>query len=206
MAKKPGLGERLCPKCKEVIKADASICKHCRTEFTAEEVAAARKEHNLTIGVGCLLIVLLLGFCTYTAGGGDKSETTATNVTVPEEKAPKAIAVPEAPPEPASRLTGPQQHAVRSAEDYLRISGFSHDGLIDQLSSDAGEGYGVADATAAVDSLNIDWNEQAARSAQQYLRISGFSCNGLIEQLSSDSGDNYTRSQAAYGAKQAGAC
>ncbi len=101
---------------------------------------------------------------------------------------------------------GSQQNAARSAQQYLSISGFSRVGLIHQLSSDAGDGYDVADATAAVDSLTVDWNEQATRSAKQYLSISGFSCKGLIHQLSSSAGDGYTASQAAYGAKQAGAC
>jgi hypothetical protein len=106
----------------------------------------------------------------------------------------------------AQNLTGPQKNAVRSAELYLSISGFSRVGLIQQLSSSAGDGYSVADATVAVDSLSVDWNAQAARSAALYLQISGFSCNGLIEQLSSSAGDNYTKSQAAFGARQAGAC
>jgi hypothetical protein len=106
----------------------------------------------------------------------------------------------------AQSLTGPQSNAVRSAKQYLSISGFSRNGLILQLSSDAGDGYNVADATVAVDSLNIDWNNQAIRSAKQYLNISGFSCKGLIEQLSSSAGDGYTKSQATYGAQQAGAC
>ena len=103
-------------------------------------------------------------------------------------------------------LTGPQRNAARSAEQYLSMSGFSRDGLIQQLSSDAGEGYSVSDATVAVDSLNVDWNENAARSARQYLEMSGFSCKGLIEQLSSSAGEKYTLAQATYGARQAGAC
>ncbi|MFB2761554.1 Ltp family lipoprotein [Shewanella xiamenensis] len=106
----------------------------------------------------------------------------------------------------ADSLTGPQKNAVRSAKQYLSMQGFSRDGLIEQLSSDYGEGYNVSDATIAVDSLNADWNEQAARSAKQYLDMQGFSCKGLIEQLSSDAGDKYTESQATYGAEQAGAC
>ncbi|HEY7810011.1 MAG TPA: Ltp family lipoprotein [Allosphingosinicella sp.] len=118
---------------------------------------------------------------------------------------PQEGEVAEAEPERPS-LTGPQGNAVRSAEQYLSISGFSRAGLIDQLSSDAGDGYSVADATAAVDSLDVDWNENAAKSARQYLSISGFSCKGLIEQLSSDAGDKYTTAQASYGARQAGAC
>lgn len=106
----------------------------------------------------------------------------------------------------AGSLTGPQKNAVRSAKQYLEIAGFSRSGLIQQLSSEAGDGYKVADATAAVDSLSVDWNKQAVRSAKQYLDISGFSCKGLIQQLSSSAGDKYTLSQATYGAQQAGAC
>jgi len=103
-------------------------------------------------------------------------------------------------------LTGPQKNAVRSAKQYLNLTGFSRDGLIEQLSSSAGEGYEVADATVAVDSLGVDWNENAVKSAKEYLKLTGFSCKGLIEQLSSSSGSKYTVSQATYGARQAGAC
>jgi len=103
-------------------------------------------------------------------------------------------------------LTAAQRNALRSANAYLKLSGFSRRGLIDQLSSDFGDKFSVADATAAVDSLNIDWNTQAARSAAAYLKLSGFSCRGLIEQLSSDHGDKYTVEQATYGATQAGIC
>lgn len=106
----------------------------------------------------------------------------------------------------AQNLTGPQKNAVRSAQQYLSISGFSRNGLIDQLSSPYGDGYDVADATAAVDSLSINWNEQAVRSARQYLSLMGFSCRNLINQLSSDAGDKYTVNQATYGAEQSGAC
>ncbi|BCG02609.1 hypothetical protein PPGU19_071770 (plasmid) [Paraburkholderia sp. PGU19] len=106
----------------------------------------------------------------------------------------------------AGDLTGPQNNAVRSAKQYLSMQGFSRNGLIQQLSSDAGDGYMIADATVAVDSLNVDWNQQAVKSAQQYLSMQGFSCKGLIHQLSSNAGDRYTVSQATYGARQAGAC
>jgi hypothetical protein len=106
----------------------------------------------------------------------------------------------------ANSLSGPQKNAVRSAQQYLSIQGFSRNGLIEQLSSEYGDGYNVSDATVAVDSLNIDWNMQAVKSAKQYLSIQGFSCKGLIEQLSSGAGDKFTQSQATYGAKQAGAC
>lgn len=83
--------------------------------------------------------------------------------------------------------------------------GFSRQGLIDQLSSSAGEGYSVADATFAVDSLNVGWNALAV-AAKAYLKTSSFSCSGLVQQLSSSAGSQITDAQAQYGAKGAGSC
>jgi len=107
---------------------------------------------------------------------------------------------------PSVGVFGPQANAARTAKQYLDMTGFSRRGLIQQLSSGAGNGYNVTDATAAVDSLTVDWNEQAVRSAKQYLSMTGFSCSGLTKQLSSDAGSKYTEAQARYGAQQAGAC
>lgn len=108
--------------------------------------------------------------------------------------------------EKSQDMSRPQKNAVRSAKQYISMTGFSRDGLIEQLSSEYGDGYDVTDATIAVDSLNVNWNEQAAKSAEEYLNMTGFSCNGLIEQLSSSAGSKYTTSEATYGAQQAGAC
>ena len=107
---------------------------------------------------------------------------------------------------PSSSLTISQQNAVASAKGYLSTSGFSRQGLIDQLSSSAGEGYPVGDATVAVDSLNVDWNAQAVRSAKSYLQTSSFSCQGLIDQLSSSAGEQFTVAQAQYAANKVGLC
>lgn len=125
----------------------------------------------------------------------------AESINKVEQVSSQQTSTPEAP-----SLTSPQKNAIRSAKQYLSFSGFSREGLIQQLSSSYGDGYDVADATVAVDSLDVDWNEQAVKSAKQYLDMSGFSCDGLIEQLSSSAGDKYTVSQATYGAQQAGAC
>jgi len=114
--------------------------------------------------------------------------------------------VRETIPSADSALTHGQRNAVRAAKDYLNYSGFSRQGLIDQLSSDYGSQFSVADSTFAVDYLNVDWNAQAVRSAKDYLNYSGFSCQGLIDQLSSDYGSQYTVSEATYGATQAGGC
>ena len=47
---------------------------------------------------------------------------------------------------------------------YLDVSAFSRSGLIDHLVHD---GYGKSEATAAVDSLTVNYNEQAAHGATQ---------------------------------------
>lgn len=151
------------------------------------------------------LIALSVGLAS--CGGGASNEAAADGAAAATTVAPVEVAeAAPAEPDPADALTGPQRNARRNAEDYLAMSGFSRRGLIDQLSSEYGNGYSVADATAAVESMTVDYNEQAARSAKQYLEMSGFSCQGLIEQLSSDYGNKYTRAQAEYGAKAAGAC
>lgn len=112
----------------------------------------------------------------------------------------------EVPALKASIFTTQQLNALRSAKAYLDYTFFSRKGLIDQLSSRHGDNYNVDDATIAVDSLNINWNQQAIGSAKDYLDFQGFSCKGLIDQLSSKHGSKYTVEQATYGAQQAGAC
>lgn len=111
-----------------------------------------------------------------------------------------------APPTPApeSNLTLEQQNAIDSAKSYLEFSAFSRRGLIQQLSSSAGEGFPEDVAIFAVDSLDVDWNEQAAKSAKSYLETGSFSRTGLIEQLESPAGEGFTHAQAVYGVNQTG--
>lgn len=104
----------------------------------------------------------------------------------------------------AKPLSAEQKNAVRSAQDYLRSGAFSRKGLIKQLSSDAGDGYSLEASTYAVDSLDIDYNEQAVKSAQGYLQNGAFSRKGLIAQLGSDAGEGFTHSQAVHGVNEAG--
>jgi hypothetical protein len=167
-------------------------------------------------------VIAIMAALSVSSCGSGENNPTENAVKVPEKVSdadPQPVSFPE--PETVSApkeievaaeeseedtLTGPQRNAVRSAEQYLAMTGFSRAGLIQQPSSDAGDGYSVADATVAVDSLSVDWNENAERSARQYLDMTGFSCDGLVEQLSSSAGDRYTVAEATYGARQAGAC
>lgn len=167
----------------------------------------ARPDNYVPWWLVLVVFVLLGGFIWFMASnGGSEPATFAAPSQSEVSRSPVATPALTDAPMQTPGLTVAQSNAVRSAKQYLGIQGFSRAGLIHQLSSNVGDGYTVADATVAVDSLNIDWNKQAARSAQQYLSIQGFSCRGLIQQLSSPVGDGYTVSQATYGAQQAGLC
>ena len=70
--------------------------------------------------------------------------------------------------------------------------------MIEQLKF---EGFSNDASVLAVDSLNVDWNEQAAKKAESYLSFSSFSRSGLIEQLEFE---GFTKEQAEYGVTAVG--
>ncbi|MGE2737340.1 Ltp family lipoprotein [Mycolicibacterium vaccae] len=107
-----------------------------------------------------------------------------------------AAAVPLGPQLPLSPLS--QQNAVNKARDYLDYTAFSRTGLIEQLEFD---GFSIADATFAVDTITVDWNEQAAKKAVDYLNYTSFSRSGLIDQLIFD---GFTPAEAQYGVATTG--
>ena len=210
-----------CVKCGGAVPDGAAFCPNCGQPLSAQPATAAPSEtieKKRAGSRGCLTVVAvafgLLVIIAIAAPDPKGKDSKPASAGASPELALKADAglgnrsetTEAANEESGSRLTSSQMNAVRSANQYLSMTGFSRAGLIQQLSSDAGEGYSVADATAAVDSLTVDWNENAVRSARQYLDMTGFSCKGLIDQLSSSAGDKYTREQATYGAREAGAC
>ncbi|MBW0119566.1 Ltp family lipoprotein, partial [Pseudonocardia abyssalis] len=75
---------------------------------------------------------------------------------------------------------------------------FSRSGLIKQLEF---EGFSTADATFAVDTVDVDWMVQAEKSAQSYLDFTSFSRSGLIDQLEFE---GFTSEQARHGADSVG--
>jgi hypothetical protein len=86
---------------------------------------------------------------------------------------------------------------------HLAMSGFSEQGLYEQLSSSAGEGFSQAEAQYAVDHVDADWNKEAVESARSYLEMSPMSRNELIQQLSSSAGEGFTYEQALYAVDKA---
>lgn len=108
---------------------------------------------------------------------------------------PTAPAEPKAPESPAKpEMTRSQEQAVRAAENYIQTMPFSKKGLIEQL---VYEQFSEADATFAVNHIDVDWKEQAVKAAQNYLDTMPFSQADLIDQLKYD---GFTQAQAEHGA------
>ena len=140
-----------------------------------------------------------------------KTPTTPALSTAPAPAAPAAPAPAPAPAAPAPApapaaptLTTSQSEAISQAKEYLDTQAFSRSGLIKQLDSPYGGQFSEADATYAVDSLNVDWSAQAAKAAKEYLGTMAFSHAGLVEQLASPYGSGFTQAQAEYGVSAAG--
>lgn len=209
-----------CSDCKNPMSDSAPSCPSCGKPNPS--APAQPKSVSLLLGAGILLVPLVFSWFTLRKGHSTLARVIAftwlavsialvgqyetsdhRTATTPKQT---ALPIKSDGPTHQDGLTAPQRNAARAARQYLSMQGFSRDGLIHQLSSSYGDKYQEADAAAAVDSLNIDWNEQAVRSAKQYLSMQGFSCDGLIEQLSSSAGDKYSVAQATHGARQAGAC
>ncbi len=122
--------------------------------------------------------------------------TQAAPAPAPTTAAPTTKAPAPAPAAP--ELTRAQENAVRQAESYLDLSGFSQKGLIEQLEF---EGFSAKDAQVAISTLKVDWNAEAAESAKAYTDMSGFSRSSLIDQLEFE---GYTKAQAKHGADSVG--
>lgn len=183
---------------------------------------ARHKGLSIVLGIVIVVVLVCCGAGVALLGGGDSASSTsattsqasasdsATTEDAPEESASaeeapaEETSAPEEPDEP--ELTTEQENAIRSAENYLDFMPFSKQGLIEQLASDAGDGYPKEVATFAVEHIedDVDWKEQAVKAAENYLDLMSFSRAGLIEQLSSDAGDGYTQEQAEYAADQVG--
>lgn len=132
---------------------------------------------------------------------GCAATTDTSGSAAPAAKTTSAARAHKSKPK-APKMTTSQKNAVESAKNYLQVQAFSKKGLIQQLSSAAGEGFPKADARYAVNHIDVDWNAQAVKSARQYMDTQSFSRNALIEQLSSSAGEGFTLAQAQHAASK----
>ena len=169
-----------------------------------------RKRHRVRNGLLILAALGTIGGIASAAGGSSHpaaasapSATSQPATSAPATKAPTPAApassapaqqAPAAPAKPAKpAVTASQQQALDSAQSYLGLdSGFSRQGLIDQLDSPYGGKFSVADATWATDHSGADWDAQAVLAAKGYMNLgTGFSRSGLIDQLDSPYGGKF---------------
>lgn len=151
-----------------------------------------------------LIVFILIFIIAAVAGGGEDSPSSkssssskTTQETTHQNKTQQAV----------DKMTASQKNAYKSALNYLDTQPFSKQGLIEQLSSEDGEGYPEKDAEFAVNFIEkhheVNWNKQAYKAAKEYLENDSFSESGLIEQLESSYGEGFTHEQAVYGAHKA---
>ena len=131
------------------------------------------------------------------------AESLGLNVAWDGKTATVVLTTPSAPTSPNAGVVGTpatmgQQNALKSAQQYLKISAFSYTGLIKQLEY---EKYSAADAKWAADNCGADWFAEAVESAAKYLRVSSFSRQSLIDQLLYE---GFTQEQAVHGVTQNG--
>ena len=156
-----------------------------------------------------VLAVIIVFLCIPTGGSKveKKEQSSAPSTETPkqeeatkaENQEPQSEKEPEPEKEQAIGWTTAQKNVMASAKSYLNYSGFSYQGLIEQLEF---EKYSHEDAVWAADNCNADWNQEALESAKSYIDHSGFSRKGLIEQLEYE---QFTAEQATYGVDNCGA-
>jgi len=184
-------------------KADAKAAK-----AYAKAMRPWYKKKRFLLPLG--LVLLIVAVSAGSSGSADKNGTGGTSgassndggggTSGASNEKPAAQEKPAAEKKP--EMTSGQKNALQAGENYLDTLPFSKAGLIQQLSSSAGDGFSKADATFAANHVGADWNKQAVKAAKNYLDTLPFSKAGLIQQLSSSAGDKYTPAQARYAASK----
>jgi hypothetical protein len=171
-----------------------------------ERKKGALRRHPWRTFFGTVAVLAIASSAASAAAGGGSSPAPVSKPAASAPAAPAPSSAPAAakPAKQTPHYTMSQQQAIGSAKDYLSTQAFSHKGLIKQLSSKYGEGFSRADATFAVNHIQVNWNKEAVQSAKDYLSTQHFSRAGLIQQLSSPYGDGYTMAQAIYAVNHVG--
>jgi hypothetical protein len=190
------LPTKVCPHCSVSSQTTADKCPACGKGYKKRGFFARWFRRWLIAGGILLVIIALVSLGSGSDDGGGKStERSPSSDTESSGGGGKSE-------DKAPALTSGQKNALRAAENYLDLSGMSKAGLIQQLSSPAGDGYSKADATYAANHVDADWNAEAVEAARNYLELTPMSKNELIQQLSSSAGDKFTLAEARYAANK----
>ena len=116
------------------------------------------KEQRDTSKVGSFVVVTK----PKTAADSTEAPTKATPTEKPTEKNTEKPTEKETEP-PTEAIPREYSNALRSAEQYNKITPMSKAGLFEQLTSEYGEQYSEEAAQYAIDNLNADWKENACK-------------------------------------------
>ena len=146
------------------------------------------------------VVLLLTVFAVLTMGAESCGETTVSQEagTETSETSSSSSGGKKKAKKAKPEMTSGQENALEAARSYLDMGGMSKKGLIQQLSSSAGDGFTRAEARFAAKHVGADWKKEAVEAAQSYLDMGGMSRQGLYEQLSSAAGEEFTPAQARY--------
>ena len=195
---------KLCKYCKSELPDGAKICPNCKK----------KQKGPMGVIIAVVVVFIIIGIAAGSGGNSNDEQESGQKVESASENKDSLASSEDVVSEAADtneseevKMTAGQKNAYKAAKNYLAFMSFSKDGLINQLSSEYGDGYSVEDAEFAVNYLEengeVDWNEQAYKAAKNYLNTMSFSLDNLINQLESDAGDKYTHEQAVYGAEKA---
>lgn len=170
------------------------------------------KNHDSLNKVGMSLIIGILGLVIFVIGAGVEPGPTAIDSdadsnTVQSEKTSKSnyqskIVTHKDETDSSSKESDvPREYknAVSTVDDYQEAMGdMSYQGLMEQLTSDAGEGYPQEAAEYALSHVKINYNQNALECAKNYQENMPMSDQQLMEQLTSQDGEGFTQEQAQY--------
>lgn len=91
-----------------------------------------------------------------------------------------------------------EKNALKQAQSYIDLMGFSEQDLKDQLEY---HNYSISAIDYAIANCNVNWFYEAAEKAQDYLDTMSFSRTDLYEQLEYH---GFTTEQIEYALKQVG--
>lgn len=186
------ISEVKCPRCAEMVKADAKVCKHCGHEFTAEQLAANKREASkLKQGaIGCLAIIVLLVIGAAIFGGSSGTG----NQSGPADN------VAAAPPAPALKVTARELAGAYEANEVaaqkryggqrLEVTGVVDGVDLDMLDNPVLKLVGVNEFLPAQASFTKDYSDKLGElSKGQKVTIT---CEKLSEIISAPMLDDCT--------------
>lgn len=145
---------------------------------------------RVLVAVGAVTVAGLLGAIAVLAfsdaGRSALAPTVVVSGTSPTTVATATTTVPHTtvPTPTTASLTEEQQRAAEAARDQISYGPRSRAALIEYLTTERAEGtFAESDVIIAINSLNIDWDQQATEQAEKSLRSMAYSRQALIDRL-----------------------